>query len=148
MCILSKLLDAQIWQELDGAARMMNAGKLGRRAFLSLCLLPSFAFIYLCFYLPVWVLVAGACGISHCGTRAPGHTGSVPVACGVLVPQPGIEPSSPALQGGLFTLWTTREVPSFSYSLGENSAPLSTHDILPSYLILKRQKREEWFSHF
>ena len=28
---------------------------------------------------------------------------SCPVACGILVPQPGIEPSSPALGGGFFT---------------------------------------------
>ena len=28
---------------------------------------------------------------------------SCPVACGILVPQPGIEPASPALEGGFFT---------------------------------------------
>ena len=26
-----------------------------------------------------------------------------PTACGILVPQPGIEPTSPALQGGFLT---------------------------------------------
>ena len=68
-----------------------------------------------------------ACGfsLSSCGAQAPGHMGSVvcgmqslylrrtssvvvahglscPVACGILIPWPGIEPTSPALQGRLF----------------------------------------------
>ena len=61
-----------------------------------------------------------------CGTPAPERVGSVvcstravslrlvssvvvvhwlncPVACGILVPRPGIEPTSPALEGGFFT---------------------------------------------
>ena len=48
-----------------------------------------------------------------CGTRALSlrHASSVvvacglccPLACGILVPQPGIEPRSPALEGGFFT---------------------------------------------
>ena len=64
--------------------------------------------------------------LSSCGARAPGHIGSVvcgmralslrhassvvaarglscPTACGILVPQPGMEPMSPALEGGFFT---------------------------------------------
>ena len=28
---------------------------------------------------------------------------SCPTACGILVPRPGIEPASPALEGGFFT---------------------------------------------
>ena len=72
------------------------------------------------------------CGfsLSSCGVRAPECMGSVVVACGlsscgmcsavvalglscptawgILVPRPGIEPVSPALEGGLLT---TREVP-------------------------------------
>ena len=35
----------------------------------------------------------------------PGHA-----ACGVLVPQPGIEPAPPALEAQSFNHWTTREV--------------------------------------
>ena len=31
------------------------------------------------------------------------HGLSCPVACGILVPPPGIEPASPALEGGFFT---------------------------------------------
>ena len=50
-------------------------------------------------------------GLSTCGAWAPEHVGSVvvvcglscPVACGILVPQPGIKPASPALEGGLLT---------------------------------------------
>ena len=64
--------------------------------------------------------------LSSCGARAPGRMGSVvcstralllrctssvvvahrlgcPVACGISVPQPGIEPTSLALEGGFFT---------------------------------------------
>ena len=64
------------------------------------------------------VLVA-ACGIfvvalrllSSCSARAPQGAGSVvaarrlscPAACGILVPQPGIEPAFPALEGGFLT---------------------------------------------
>ena len=69
-----------------------------------------------------------ACGfsLSSCGARAPEHVGSVvcgtralalrrassvvvarglscPTACGILVPQPEIEPVSPALEGRFFT---------------------------------------------
>ena len=70
-----------------------------------------------------------ACGfsLSSCGPQAPGYMGSVvcgtqalveahelivvacacglscPVACGILVPWPGIEPTSPALDGRFFT---------------------------------------------
>ena len=47
----------------------------------------------------------------ECGTWAPEHAGSVVVtlrlscstACGTLVPLPGVEPASPALQGGFLT---------------------------------------------
>ena len=58
-------------------------------------------------------------GFSSCGARAAGCLGSVvlwhvtsvvvarrlscPAACGILVPRPGIEPASPALEGGFFT---------------------------------------------
>ena len=48
-----------------------------------------------------------ACGLGSCGTWAPEHAGSVVMtcrfscsaACGISVPLPGIEPTSPALQG-------------------------------------------------
>ena len=52
------------------------------------------------------------CGLlSSCGVQAPGRVGSVvvvhglscPVACGILVPRPGIEPTSLALEGGFLT---------------------------------------------
>ena len=33
-------------------------------------------------------------------------------ACGILVPQPGIEPTSPAVEAWSLNHWTTREVPS------------------------------------
>ena len=80
-----------------------------------------FLFKNLFIYLFTWlhqVLVAAcglfvaACGLlSSCGTQAPEHVGSVvaacglscPTACGILVPQPGIEPASRALEGGFLT---------------------------------------------
>ena len=37
------------------------------------------------------------------------HGLSCPTTCGILVPQAGIEPGSPALQGGVPNHWTTRE---------------------------------------
>ena len=33
------------------------------------------------------------------------------VACGILVPQPGIKPPSPAVEAGSPNHWITREVP-------------------------------------
>ena len=42
--------------------------------------------------LQLWRLRSGAHGLSSC-----------PVACGILVPQPGIEPASPALEGRFLT---------------------------------------------
>ena len=55
--------------------------------------------------------VVAARGLSSCGTWTPEHAGSVvavhrlscPTACGILVPRPGIEPESPALEGGFLT---------------------------------------------
>ena len=53
-----------------------------------------------------------ACGLlSSCGTWAPGCVGSgivvrglsCPEACGILVFRSGIQPASPALEGGFFT---------------------------------------------
>ena len=57
------------------------------------------------------LVVARGFSLSSCGTWAPGCLGSVvvayglscPSACGILVPQPGIELMSPALEGEFFT---------------------------------------------
>ena len=46
--------------------------------------------------LELWCLDSRVCRLSSCGLS---HS----VACGILVPQPGIEPMSPALQGGFLT---------------------------------------------
>ena len=55
----------------------------------------------------------GLVGSVVCGTRAlllrrassvaAAHRLNCPGACGILVPQPGIEPASPALEGIFFT---------------------------------------------
>ena len=55
--------------------------------------------------------VVAACGLSSCGVWALEHVGSVvvahglscPAACGILIPQPGIKPASPASEGGFLT---------------------------------------------
>ena len=37
------------------------------------------------------------------------------MACGILVPRPGIEPSPPALEAQSVNHWTAREVPIFHF---------------------------------
>ena len=37
------------------------------------------------------------------------------VVCGILVPQPGIEPVPPAMEAWRLNHWTTREVPLISF---------------------------------
>ena len=79
----------------------------------------------------VWIF-----SLSSCGVRAPGCVGSVvcdmwalllrrmssvvvprglscPTACGILVPRPGIEPASPALEGMFFTTGPPGKSPEF-----------------------------------
>ena len=36
-------------------------------------------------------------------------------ACGILIPQPGIEPVSPVMEGQCLNHWTTREAPALSF---------------------------------
>ena len=63
----------------------------------------------------MWDLSLRRQPLSSCGTQAPERVGSVvavrglscPVACGILVLRRGMEPASPALEGG----WMTGEVP-------------------------------------
>ena len=63
----------------------------------------------------------GACTLSSCGMQALEHTGSVVAlrrlscftACGILVPQPGMKPTSPCIAGRILSHWTTREVPGY-----------------------------------
>ena len=57
------------------------------------------------FHCDLWgsVTVARALSVVACSL-------SCSMAWGILVPRPGIEPASPALQGGP-NHWTTREVP-------------------------------------
>ena len=52
----------------------------------------------------LWCVGPRACRLSSCGVQGSrAHRFSCPVACGILVPQPGIEPVSPALEGGFLT---------------------------------------------
>ena len=67
-----------------------------------------------------------------CGTQAPEYTGSVvaahgfscPTACGVLVPQPGLGPAPPALEGGPLA---TGPPEKSLYLLSMNETNLSHH---------------------
>ena len=57
------------------------------------------------------VLVVARGLLCSCGTQAPEQVGSLvatpglscPMACGILVPRPGTEPTFPALEGGFLT---------------------------------------------
>ena len=46
----------------------------------------------------LWSMDSRASGLSSCGIGL-----SCPMACGILAPQPGIEPTSPTLEGGFLT---------------------------------------------
>ena len=48
--------------------------------------------------------------LRHAGLIAVGRL-TYPMACGILVPQPGIEPVSPAVEAQSLNHWSTREVP-------------------------------------
>ena len=67
---------------------------------------------YLCIYLAAPSL---SCSIHylHCGTWLPECKSSVvtPMECGILVPQPGIRPASPALEGRFLTSGPPGKVP-------------------------------------
>ena len=75
-------------------------------------LLENSNFQILFFLIFIYLLFLAVLGLS-CGTQdlQLWHAGSVvvalglscPVACGILVPRPGIEPTSPALEGGFLT---------------------------------------------
>ena len=59
---------------------------------------------------PLWYTLMAVHALSSYGTWAPEHAGSVagvraqlPHCCEILVPQPGIKPECPALEGGFLT---------------------------------------------
>ena len=72
-------------------------------------------------------------GLSSCGVQALEHVGSVvvvcglscPVPCGILVPQQGIEPVSPALQGGFLSIGPPGKSPP-KFNLNKNLDQCST----------------------
>ena len=78
---------------------------------------PSFSFFNI--YLAALGLVA--LGLCSCGTQALECAGSVVVvrglsysmACGILVPQPKIEPLSPALHHGVLTIGPPGKSPTY-----------------------------------
>ena len=78
------------------------------------CNYLSNTFKYLFIWLH-WVFVAacgifcwGACGV-FCWTLVEALRLSCRVVCGILLPWPGIEPTSPELQRGTLNHWITRE---------------------------------------
>ena len=75
-----------------------------------------FIFLFLKNYLFIWL-----CGVlAEVGSRARrlnscGVQAQFPVACGILVAQPGIEPTSPALKGRVLTTEMLGSPPFFSF---------------------------------
>ena len=71
--------------------------------------------------------------LSSCGAWAPECVGSVavahrfscPMACGILVPRPGIEPTSPALEGGFLTTGPPGKPPGILLNTLQCTAPNS-----------------------
>ena len=66
---------------------------------------------------------------------------SCPVACGILVPRPGIEPASPALEGGFLTTGPPGKSPGkeffkFTYGLLVFEASISVRVVCQSVLSL------------
>ena len=57
----------------------------------------------------------GLCSLWHTGSLVEAHRLSCPMACGILVPQPGIEPASPALEGVFLTTGPPGKSPSRSF---------------------------------
>ena len=65
------------------------------------------------------------------------------VACGILVPQPGIEPTPPAVEARRLNHWTTREVPSSStFKVG-----ILLHKNLDFWLLLEYQRNQRTHIH-
>ena len=61
------------------------------------------------------------CVALHCSTQASlvvAHKLSCPSACGILVPQPGVEPMIPAMEGGFLTTEPPKKSPE-----GKSSVP-------------------------
>ena len=89
-------------------------------------------------FVVAWLFVVVHGLLSSCGVQAPGHVGSVvrgtrppslrrassvvvarglscPMACGILVPRAGIEPTSPALEGRFFTNGLPEKSPAWPF---------------------------------
>ena len=58
-----------------------------------------------------WLLSLQRTGSGHMGSVFVVYGLSCPVACGILVPQPGIKPVPPTLAGGFFAIGLPREIP-------------------------------------
>ena len=58
-----------------------------------------------------WLLFLQRAGSGHMGSVLVVYGPSCPVACGILVPQPGVKPVSPTLAGGFFATGLPTEIP-------------------------------------
>ena len=63
-------------------------------------------------------------GLSSCDAQAPEHEGSVAVTCGILVTRPGIEPTSPELQGVFLTTGPPEKFLYHSFRITLESYPI------------------------
>ena len=65
-------------------------------------------------------------------------------ACGILVPQPGIEPTSPALEARSLNCWTSREVPkSVDFKLSQLTSIMWV-GLIQSVESLNRKRQPPW----
>ena len=62
----------------------------------------------------------GLCSLQHVGSVVEARGFSCPVPCGILVPQPGIEPESLALEGGFLTTGPPGKSPEFAVLIYHN----------------------------
>ena len=69
----------------------------------------GFVLVWFCFGLFGWVFL-GMCGLLVAVLRL-----SYSLAHEILVPQPRIQPTSPAREGRILSHWTTREVSTYSF---------------------------------
>ena len=63
------------------------------------------------------------------GSVVVAHQLSCPVASGILVPQPGIEPLSPCIARQILNHWATRQVPVLTFRSNTKCPPFIFHKI-------------------
>ena len=105
---------------------------------LQIILFKNSYFIYL--FLTLLGLSGGMCNL-HCGSFVAMGRLSSPAACGILVPQPGLEFASPALKGRFSTTGLPGKSHQFSCLL-----PSVTSDVKSEVIQITADSRVQFFS--